>query len=166
MILFSFSPQNLNVYSEISTKNNNSNNISTNGNNSILFLTQPDSQVRNMEKTSLEDKDLLNNNRESAVEDSTIDSNNASISKFQQEFCGLDSKANSNIYVKEYILPQTCEMPLGIAVDSDGKKVWYVSTKKGTLGNYDIKEKNLIKSTPSQNGVHVWTLIVFLRFGT
>jgi hypothetical protein len=83
-----------------------------------------------MEKTSLEDKDLLNNNRESAVEDSTIDSNNASISKFQQEFCGLDSKANSNIYV-EYILLQTCEMPLDIAVDSNGKKVWYVSTKKG-----------------------------------
>lgn len=75
LILFSFSPQNLNVYSEISIKNNNSNNISTNGNNSILFLTQADLQMRNMEKTSLEDKDLLNNNRESAVEDSTIDSN-------------------------------------------------------------------------------------------
>jgi hypothetical protein len=45
LILFSFSPQNLNVYSEISTKNNNSNNIGTNGNNSILFLTQADSQV-------------------------------------------------------------------------------------------------------------------------
>ena len=113
----------------------------TNSNNSILFLTQADSQVRNMEKTSLEHKDLFNNNRESTVENSTVDSSNDSINKFQQEFCGLDAKANSNTYVKEYILPQTCEMPLGIAVDSDGKKVWYVSTKKGILGNYDIKEK-------------------------
>ena len=94
-----------------------------------------------MEKTSLEHKDLFNNNRESTVENSTVDSSNDSINKFQQEFCGLDAKANSNTYVKEYILPQTCEMPLGIAVDSDGKKVWYVSTKKGILGNYDIKEK-------------------------
>ena len=40
-----------------------------------------------------------------------------------------------NIYVTEYVLPQACEMPLGIALDSGAKKVWYVSTKNGLLGS-------------------------------
>lgn len=69
------------------------------------------------------------------------DYDNESIRKFQHQFCGFNAEANSNTYVTEYVLPQTCEMPLGIAVDSDAEKVWYVSTKKGVLGSYNIKER-------------------------
>ncbi|MGB8934934.1 MAG: hypothetical protein WCC17_07495 [Candidatus Nitrosopolaris sp.] len=63
-------------------------------------------------------------------------SNNASIEQFKNQFCGLNSIPNSNNYVSEYRLPHTCEMPLGIAVDSQAGKVWYVSTKQGALGDY------------------------------
>jgi virginiamycin B lyase len=75
---------------------------------------------------------------------------------FQREFCGIDAKPNSNEYITEYVLPQTCEMPLGIAADEDDNdvddndndqinKVWYVSTKKGLLGSYNIKEDKFDK---------------------
>jgi hypothetical protein len=63
----------------------------------------------------------------------------------------------------EYILPSNCEMPLGIAVDINNNdnnnnnssssnsgntatnavaagKIWYVSTKNGTLGSFDITQ--------------------------
>src|SRR5215210_5443551 len=77
---------------------------------------------------------------------------------FQKEFCGIDAKPNSNEYITEYVLPQTCEMPLGIATDEDDNdvddndnnndhtnKVWYVSTKKGLLGSYNIEEDKFDK---------------------
>ena len=54
------------------------------------------------------------------------------------QFCGLESNANSNAYVSEYVLPSECEMPLGIAVDND--RVWYLSTKQGTLGSYSLAD--------------------------
>ena len=52
----------------------------------------------------------------------------------------MNSMPNSTEYVTEYVLPQNCEMPLGIGVDTKEDRVWYVSTKKGILGSYDIKE--------------------------
>jgi virginiamycin B lyase len=82
-------------------------------------------------------------NQADLKENTIIDNDNNdsdSFSKFQHEFCGLNAQANSNTYVTEYVLPQTCEMPLGIAFDGDTKKVWYVSTKNGVLGSYNIKE--------------------------
>jgi virginiamycin B lyase len=36
-------------------------------------------------------------------------------------------------------------MPLGIAVDDAENKVWYVSTKKGLLGSYNIEEEKFDK---------------------
>jgi len=30
-------------------------------------------------------------------------------------------------------------MPLGIAIDKNDAEVWYVSTKRGVLGSYDLK---------------------------
>ena len=59
---------------------------------------------------------------------------------FQRGFCGVNSESNSNQYIIEYVLPQTCEMPLGIAIDDVDNKVWYISTKKGLLGSYDLKK--------------------------
>src|SRR5829696_1112471 len=78
------------------------------------------------------------------------DDDNEALETFQKEFCGVDANPNSNEYITEYVLPQTCEMPLGIAADEDDNgvddndnnndhtnKVWYVSTKKGLLGSYN-----------------------------
>jgi virginiamycin B lyase len=63
---------------------------------------------------------------------------NGTIENFQRAFCAIGTTPHSNAYVSEYVLPQSCEMPLGIAVDNDANKVWYVSTKKGLLGSYDL----------------------------
>jgi virginiamycin B lyase len=83
-----------------------------------------------------------NNNNNPAVK-SIEDSRNAAIENFQRQFCGIDTKANSNMYVNEFTLPQTCEMPLGIAVDNEG--VWYISTKHGTLGLYNLNQNKVNK---------------------
>jgi virginiamycin B lyase len=72
-------------------------------------------------------------------EDKNIN-DDATLKTFKKEFCGLGGqRPHSNEYITEYILPQSCEMPLGIAVDNNANKVWYVSTKKGVLGSYDLK---------------------------
>ena len=67
------------------------------------------------------------------------DSKQEAIKKYQLQFCGTDSRPNSNQYVQEYKLPQKCEMPLAVNVDDNGSKVWYISTKNGTIGEFDIK---------------------------
>ena len=74
-------------------------------------------------------------------------SNNPSIEQFKNQFCGLNSIPNSNDYISEYRLPHTCEMPLGVAVDSQAGKVWYVSTKQGALGDYNLITKKFDKET-------------------
>src|ERR687891_1825682 len=74
------------------------------------------------------------------------------VETFQDGFCGInDTDPNSTEFVTEYMLPQTCEMPLGIGVDIEEDRVWYVSTKKGILGSYGIKENkfNEEKQIPS-----------------
>jgi virginiamycin B lyase len=68
-----------------------------------------------------------------------------SIARFQQLFCGQYTKPNSNEFIVEYTLPGRCEMPLGIALDGNVTNVWYVSTKNGTLGSYNIKENKFDK---------------------
>ena len=86
------------------------------------------------------------------------DDYNEALETFQKEFCGVDANPNSNEYITEYVLPHTCEMPLGIAADDDDNgvddndnnndhtnKVWYVSTKKGLLGSYNIEEDKFDK---------------------
>src|SRR5919112_1852357 len=86
------------------------------------------------------------------------DDDNEALETFQKEFCGVDANPNSNEYITEYVLPHTCEMPLGIAADDDDNgvddndnnndhtnKVWYVSTKKGLLGSYNIEEDKFDK---------------------
>jgi virginiamycin B lyase len=74
---------------------------------------------------------------------------------FQKGFCGLNAKPNFTGYITEYVLPQDCEMPLGIAVDEededDARKVWYVSTNKGLLGSYSIEEDKF-----NQDGIPEW----------
>ncbi|MGA9170542.1 MAG: hypothetical protein WBZ20_10420 [Nitrososphaeraceae archaeon] len=73
----------------------------------------------------------------------TTQKEQAAVKNFQEIFCGANIKttpaADSNGYVTENTLPQNCEMPLGIAVDNNAHRAWYVSTKKGVLGSYDLK---------------------------
>jgi virginiamycin B lyase len=76
---------------------------------------------------------------------SNSDLSSSSIEQFKNQFCGVDSSLNSNNYVTEYKLPHTCEMPLGITVDSQAGKIWYVSTKEGTLGSYNLISKRFDK---------------------
>ncbi|HEX5891221.1 MAG TPA: hypothetical protein VFY41_00020, partial [Nitrososphaeraceae archaeon] len=84
--------------------------------------------------SSKNNNDLSNNIK--LVESSRI----AAIDKFENQFCGNNANPNSNQYVSEYVLPSRCEMPLGIDVDNNASKVWYISTKNGVLGSYNIKE--------------------------
>jgi virginiamycin B lyase len=91
----------------------------------------------------------------------------AAIEQYQKQFCGLNSVPHVTDYITEYKLPVTCEMPLGILVDSQAGKVWYVSTKRGTLGSYDIaahkfdKELNIpiwnVRTIPTDNS-QVWSV--------
>lgn len=122
-------------------------NINHNNNTVNILSNQQYTKILDMEETLQVKK---NNNQSSVTnqvdlkkENTIIDNNsdNDPFRKFQHEFCGLNAETNSNIYVTEYVLPQACEMPLGIAFDSGAKKVWLVSTKNGVLGSYNIKEK-------------------------
>ena len=81
-------------------------------------------------------------------------SNNPSIEQFKNQFCGPNSMPNSNNYIMEYRLPHTCEMPLGIAVDNQAGKVWYVSTKEGALGDYNLIAKKFDKEI----SIPVWNV--------
>ena len=87
-----------------------------------------------MDNNSGKNNNDLSNNK--LAESSRI----AAIDKFENQFCGNNANPNSNQYVSEYVLPSRCEMPLGIAVDNNASKVWYISTKNGVLGSYNIKE--------------------------
>jgi virginiamycin B lyase len=76
-----------------------------------------------------------------SVEVEQLEERNNRLETFQKGFCGIDTEPSSTQYITEYVLPQTCEMPLGIAVDNAENKVWYISTKKGLLGSYDLEEE-------------------------
>ena len=78
------------------------------------------------------------------------------IKTFQDGFCGTNPNPSSTEYITEYVLPQSCEMPLGIGVDIEEDRVWYVSTKRGILGSYNLEEDKFneekqIPSWPSRN---------------
>jgi virginiamycin B lyase len=79
--------------------------------------------------------------RPATPQDLADSSKDESIALFKQQFCGPEGKANSNAYIAEHVLKSECELPLGIAVDSD--RVWYVSTKQGTLGSYSLSDGNM-----------------------
>lgn len=96
---------------------------------------------------------IPNNNANIGSNNQTLQSTNqlianskaAAVYQYQKQFCGLNATPNSNGYITEYKLPVTCEMPLGILVDNQAGKIWYVSTKQGTLGSYNLATKNFDK---------------------
>ncbi|MCI0563804.1 MAG: hypothetical protein MN733_35465 [Nitrososphaera sp.] len=93
--------------------------------------------------------------RSQPATDPAEESRKQAITQFQSRFCGQEGQASSTQYVSEIKLPSDCEMPLAIQVD-DGR-VWYVSTKHGTLGSYDIananfEEEHIVPSWPVRSG--------------
>ena len=85
--------------------------------------------------------DKPTDNLSTSVTNQLEKSKQASIDRFQKQFCGTTSKPNSNAYITEIRLPGNCEMPLGVVVDNNESRIWYLSTKNGTLGNYNFREK-------------------------
>lgn len=57
---------------------------------------------------------------------------------FQSRFCGTESRSLPTRYITEIQLPSECEMPL--AIEAEENRIWYVSTKQGTLGSYNTAE--------------------------
>jgi hypothetical protein len=56
---------------------------------------------------------------------------NPNIKRNLEEGCGINSTTSAySGYVTEYLLPQSCEMPLSIVVDDEDGQIWYVSTKR------------------------------------
>lgn len=83
----------------------------------------------------------------------SVDNGNSeeeTLRRFEQQWCGPDATANSNEYITEVVLPQECEMPVGIAVD--GGQVWYVSSKRGLLGSYNFSNNSF-----EQYNIPVWS---------
>jgi virginiamycin B lyase len=90
-----------------------------------------------------------------SVERMSAESREESVRRFQTQFCGLDTKPQSNNYITEIALPSECTMPLGIYVENNGNesrqnKIWFLSTKNGTLYSYNAN--NGFKGYP----VPVW----------
>jgi cell division protein FtsL len=71
----------------------------------------------------------------SSMEQEELEEQNNKLETFQKEFCGLNAKPNSNQYIIEYVLPQACEMPLGVAVDNAENKIasFCISSMVGAL---------------------------------
>ena len=121
----------------------------------VVLFKAPNNNINNAMSGNNSTAHLIANSRAAALE------------QYQKQFCGLNSIPHSNNYITEYKLPATCEMPLGILVDNQAGKVWYVSTKQGTVGNYDLathkfdKELNIpiwkVRSIPTDNS-QVWSV--------
>jgi virginiamycin B lyase len=121
----------------------------------VFFIGSPNSSTISSGNSSQSTTQFIANSRTAAIK------------QYQKQFCGLNSVPHANDYITEYKLPATCEMPLGILVDGQAGKVWYVSTKHGTLGSYNIaadkfdKELNIpiwnVRSIPTDNS-QVWSV--------
>jgi len=126
----------------------------------VVFMRAPNNNINNNVISS-------NNSNLQSTAQLIANSRAAAIEQYQKQFCGLNSIPHSNNYITEYNLPSTCEMPLGILVDDQLAKVWYVSTKHGTLGSYDLathkfdKELNIpvwnVRNIPTDNS-QVWSV--------
>lgn len=107
--------------------------------------TSTSNLLANNEENSTVDRTAQNS---SAISHTQEQSTTVAVKNFQNAFCGVDEitgGSDTNGYIIEHTLPQGCEMPLGIAVDSDAQMVWYVSTKRGVLGSYDLKQNKFFR---------------------
>ena len=88
--------------------------------------------------------DRAGNTSNNSIERISTESREASVKRFQAQFCGLGTKAQSNGYVAEVVLPSECLMPLGIYVENNNNngqnRIWFASTKNGTLYSYSAND--------------------------
>jgi virginiamycin B lyase len=113
----------------------------------ITILDQEDNRDGNNKSNS----NSINTSKSSNLVSNSSTANITRQDEFGKGFCGMNSTTTAySEYVLEYPLPQSCEMPLGIAVDSEDKQVWYISTKRGILGMYDITENKFKQYTIPQ----------------
>ena len=63
------------------------------------------------------------------------------ILEYEKWNCGMDSPPNSNYFVTEFKVPETCSIPIAITYDNVDNKVWFVSTRNGTLFEFDPNEQ-------------------------
>ena len=113
----------------------------------VVFMRAPNNIINNNVISS-------NNSNLQSTAQLIANSRAAAIEQYQKQFCGLNSIPHSNNYITEYNLPSTCEMPLGILVDDQLAKVWYVSTKHGTLGSYNLATHKFDKEV----AIPVWNV--------
>lgn len=128
----------------------------------VIFIRPPNNIISNNNVISSN-----NNPNLQSTAQLIANSRAAALEQYQKLFCGLNSIPHSTNYITEYKLPATCEMPLGILVDDKLAKVWYVSTKQGTLGSYDLathkfdKELTIpvwnVRNIPTDNS-QVWSV--------
>lgn len=85
--------------------------------------------------------------------DPAEEAKNEAIKTFQSRLCGSEGQPHSTAFITEIVLPSECGIPLAVEVDEGS--VWYVSTKQGKLGSYDIAnaefEEHTIPSWPARS---------------
>ena len=59
------------------------------------------------------------------------------ILEYEKWNCGMESTPNSNYFVTEFKVPETCSIPITITYDNTENKVWFISTRNGTLFGFD-----------------------------
>ena len=59
------------------------------------------------------------------------------ILEYEKWNCGIESTPNSNYFVTEFKVPETCSIPIAITYDNAENKVWFISTRNGTLFGFD-----------------------------
>ncbi len=123
-------------YIRFSPASNNNGSDSINKENAFVHSIDTPLEITVLEKeNNRTDTDILNSRENYRLTSDAIRKQQ----EFKTGFCGINSTATGfSEYVVEYTLPQDCEMPLAIVVDSEDNEVWYVSTKRGLLGKYDI----------------------------
>lgn len=80
------------------------------------------------------------------AENPVDDSRDETLQQFQERYCGGGSEPKTTGFLTEYGLSSDCEMPL--AVEVQGNRAWYVSTKNGTLGSYNFVESRFEEEYP------------------
>ncbi len=59
------------------------------------------------------------------------------ILEYEKWNCGMESTPNSNYFVTEFKVPETCSIPIAITYDNTENKIWFISTRNGTLFGFD-----------------------------
>ncbi|NMJ87476.1 MAG: hypothetical protein EX285_06520, partial [Thaumarchaeota archaeon] len=77
-------------------------------------------------------------------------------------YCG-SGEANSNKYITEYVLPNNCSLPIGIAIDEYGK-VWIGESNERKLAVFDpdnesLQEFDIPGNTEDAKGSGIWSII-------